>query len=158
MKHAPLILLSLLIFSGCSTKGDIHADAPLKLHGAVITTKIMGNGDRVDEFRVSGQLRMVKITPKHAPAYYLYDRNGDGHLDGDRNIVSPVYWNIYSWWQNALYLTNITDCLAYSLDHHPTQPPHCTNQAASKHAPQPMEEQLGSKKSSFVKTAWYGPT
>ncbi|AXI82912.1 DUF2782 domain-containing protein [Xylella taiwanensis] len=97
MKHVFLILLSLLMFAGCTTTGRAHADAPLKLRGAVMTTKIMGNGDRVDEFRVSGQLRMVKITPKHAPPYYLYDRNGDGHLDGDRNIVSPVYWNIYKW-------------------------------------------------------------
>ncbi|HHW4678930.1 MAG TPA: DUF2782 domain-containing protein [Xylella sp.] len=97
MKHTPLILFSLLMLAGCNTTGRVHTDAPLKLRGAAVTTKIMKNGDRIDEFRVSGQLRMVKVTPKHAPPYYLYDRNGDGHLKGDRNVVSPVYWKIYSW-------------------------------------------------------------
>jgi len=32
----------------------------------------------VEEYRVGGQLRYVKITPKHGRPYYLVDRNGDG--------------------------------------------------------------------------------
>jgi len=32
----------------------------------------------VEEYRVGGRLRYVKITPKHGKPYYLVDRNGDG--------------------------------------------------------------------------------
>jgi hypothetical protein len=32
----------------------------------------------VEEYRVGGKLRYVKITPKHGKPYYLVDRNGDG--------------------------------------------------------------------------------
>jgi len=32
----------------------------------------------VEEYRVGGVLRYVKITPKHGKPYYLVDRNGDG--------------------------------------------------------------------------------
>ena len=32
----------------------------------------------IEEYRVGGVLRYVKITPKYGPPYYLVDRNGDG--------------------------------------------------------------------------------
>ncbi len=98
MKSASLFLLPLLMLAGCATT---NAGAPpLDLQGAQITSKTMGNGDKIDEYRVGGALKMVKITPSRGKAYYLYDKNGDGHLDTDGlngQKVSPVYFNLYSW-------------------------------------------------------------
>ncbi len=34
--------------------------------------------DRVEEFRISGKLYMLKVTPPHGVAYYLLDNSGDG--------------------------------------------------------------------------------
>jgi len=44
--------------------------------------RIIHEKDRtVEEYRVGGVLRYVKITPKHGKPYYLVDRNGDGIPD-----------------------------------------------------------------------------
>ena len=52
----------------------------------------------IEEYRVGGQLRMVKITPLRGPAYYLYDRDGDGALDrDDRDDLPQVYWKLFQW-------------------------------------------------------------
>ena len=56
------------------------------------------NGDRVEEYRQNGQVFMVKVTPKHGRAYYLYDDDHNGRLDrSDADNISPVYWTIYEW-------------------------------------------------------------
>jgi hypothetical protein len=95
MKRASLLLAPLLLLAGCATTGQ--GGAPLALNNPDIASKTMDNGDKIDEYRVGGQLRMVKITPVRGAPYYLYDKNGDGHLDGDPKGVSPVYWKLYSW-------------------------------------------------------------
>ena len=95
MKRACL-LLALLLLAGCATTGT--NGAPLNMSDADVSSKTMNNGDKIDEYRVAGQLRMVKITPQRGAPYYLYDKNGDGHLESDDDqAVSPVYWKLYSW-------------------------------------------------------------
>ncbi|MCK9380421.1 MAG: DUF2782 domain-containing protein [Sulfuritalea sp.] len=34
--------------------------------------------DKVEEFRMSGKLYMIKVTPPHGVSYYLVDNVGDG--------------------------------------------------------------------------------
>ena len=34
--------------------------------------------DKVEEFRMSGKLYMLKVTPPHGVSYYLIDNTGDG--------------------------------------------------------------------------------
>mgnify|MGYP001579261256 CR=1 FL=1 len=34
--------------------------------------------DKVEEFRMSGKLYMLKVTPPHGVPYYLLDNSGDG--------------------------------------------------------------------------------
>ncbi|WP_045769487.1 DUF2782 domain-containing protein [Xanthomonas albilineans] len=92
-----LILIPLLLLAGCASPGTGPGGAPMDMRGAQVTQRKMENGDTVDEYRIAGQLRMVKVTPARGPAYYLYDRNGDGHMDGNKDNVSPVYWKLYSW-------------------------------------------------------------
>ncbi len=60
-----------------------------------------GKEGEVEEYRVSGRLYMVKITPKIGKPYYLVDSDGDGKLESrmshlDSNFVVPS-WVIFSW-------------------------------------------------------------
>ncbi len=55
----------------------------------------------VEEYRIHGQLYMVKVTPRLGPPYYLVDTNGDGMLDTRGNEISPELvvprWMILRW-------------------------------------------------------------
>ena len=56
--------------------------------------------DVVEEYRVGGQLYMVKITPSKGLPYYLVDSDGDGSLETRRNeLDNPevAKWRIFSW-------------------------------------------------------------
>lgn len=56
---------------------------------------------RVEEYRVNGKLRYVKITPRKGKPYYLVDRDGDGSLEyryDDLDGVPPVNeWILLEW-------------------------------------------------------------
>jgi hypothetical protein len=53
------------------------------------------------EYRVRGQLYMVRVQPQVGPPYYLLDTNGDGQLDAQRqdrvwdNFIPQ--WVLFSW-------------------------------------------------------------
>ena len=47
-------------------------------------------GDTVEEFRVSGKLYMIKVTPSHGVPYYLMDRQGDGNFANMETLTAPV--------------------------------------------------------------------
>jgi hypothetical protein len=52
------------------------------------------------EYRINGQLYMVKIQPIKGPAYYLVDRNGDGEFDSrstDPTNISVPQWILMRW-------------------------------------------------------------
>lgn len=91
-----LMLASLLLLAGCASMGGAGAP-PVDVKGADVSSRTMGNGDVIEEYRVSGQLRMVKVTPSRGAPFYMYDKNGDGRMDNDKDGVSPVYWKLYSW-------------------------------------------------------------
>lgn len=93
-----LPLSCLLAVAGCaSTAGSTPAD--IDLANAQVAVRTEKNGDTIEEYRVAGNLRMVKVTPARGAAYYLYDSDGDGRLDKskDNADVSPVYWKLYGW-------------------------------------------------------------
>ena len=99
MRQLPLALLAagVLGLAGCASLQD--SDPTAALEGATVTTRAGENGDVIEEYRVAGQLKVVKITPLRGPAYYLMDRDGDGHLDSSKGEgpVSPVYWKLFGW-------------------------------------------------------------
>ena len=96
MTTLALPLSCLLAVAGCaSTTGSTPAD--IDLANAQVAVRTEKNGDTIEEYRVGSQLRMVKVTPARGAPFYLYDRNGDGRLDNDKDGVSPVYWKLYSW-------------------------------------------------------------
>jgi hypothetical protein len=72
-------------------------DLPQVPANAVESTRTEPNGDVISEYRVQGQLRMVRVQPARGPAYYMIDSNGDGRLDRSKGDVSPVYFKLYGW-------------------------------------------------------------
>jgi hypothetical protein len=52
------------------------------------------------EYRINGQLYMVKVQPVVGPPYYLVDRNGDGEFDSrstDPTNISVPQWILLRW-------------------------------------------------------------
>lgn len=97
-------LLSFVLIAGCvlgiSACATLEArDPTAALEGATVTTRSGEDGDTIEEYRVAGQLKVVKITPLRGASYYLVDRDGDGHLDSSvgEGPVSPVYWKLFGW-------------------------------------------------------------
>ena len=90
-----LLLIPLLALAGCATLGA--GSPPVDVKGADVTRKAMDNGDTIEEYRVGGTLRMVKVTPARGAPFYMYDRDGDGRMDSDTDGTKPVYWKLYSW-------------------------------------------------------------
>ena len=89
----PVLLAMASVLAGCATvppEQMLPADA-------VTATRTEGNGDVVTEYRVQGQLRMVKVVPVRGPAYYLVDRDGDGHMDPAKGEVPTTWFKLFSW-------------------------------------------------------------
>jgi hypothetical protein len=55
----------------------------------------------VEEYRMNGELYMVKVTPSIGPPYYLIDTTGDGDLNARRSELDPAFvvpsWMIFRW-------------------------------------------------------------
>jgi hypothetical protein len=64
-------------------------------------TIIKRGTDVIQEYRLNGQLYMVKIVPQFGFPYYLVDRDGDGQLESRYNRLEPDIlvpsWMIYRW-------------------------------------------------------------
>lgn len=58
-------------------------------------------GGRIEEYRIHGQLYMIKVIPAKGPPYYLMDTNGDGELESRRGELDPKLlvpnWAIFRW-------------------------------------------------------------
>ncbi|MDY0073509.1 MAG: DUF2782 domain-containing protein [Thauera sp.] len=62
-------------------------------------TIIKRGEDTVTEYRLRGQLYMVKVTPPHGTPYYLIDQDGNGKMvrhDGSPQLSVPT-WVLKSW-------------------------------------------------------------
>jgi len=55
----------------------------------------------VEEYRIGGQLYMIKVTPEKGISYYLVDTDGDGSLETRRNELSSQFaipqWTLKRW-------------------------------------------------------------
>ncbi|MDB6162658.1 MAG: lipoprotein [Xanthomonadaceae bacterium] len=92
----PLTLIAAALLGACASMGANVATPDIP-DNAVETVRTEANGDVVSEYRVAGQLRVVRVQPTRGPAYFLMDRNGDGRPDATRSDVSPVYYKLFGW-------------------------------------------------------------
>jgi hypothetical protein len=105
---ATLLLLAMgslpaVLLPGCASRGEA-LPVPQTADGAyvvpddaVAAERTEENGDVVTEYRVAGQLRMVKVVPARGPTYYLIDRNGDGRVDTADGSAPATYFKLFSW-------------------------------------------------------------
>ena len=97
----PLMLAAALLLSACASPGaprpQSAAEIPAIPEGAVEAVRTQDNGDVVYEYRVAGQLRMVKVVPTRGPTYYLVDRNGDGKVDVEEGEMPATYFKLFEW-------------------------------------------------------------
>ena len=101
--HAAVLLLSTAMLGACASSADGPRPMPagneafVVPDGAVEDIRTETNGDKVYEYRVQGQLRMVKVVPLRGPTYYLVDRNGDGKVNPEDGEAPAVYYKLFSW-------------------------------------------------------------
>jgi len=63
-------------------------------------TIIQRKHTKIEEYRIHGRLKYVKITPDKGAPYYLIDTNGDGMLDTrSDNLKNPPInqWILFQW-------------------------------------------------------------
>jgi hypothetical protein len=71
--------------------GDDQVTAEPKV---TITKK---NGETIEEYRINGQLYMLKVTPAHGVPYYMHkeDQNGGWLMDGPSQPLSIPKWTLF---------------------------------------------------------------
>jgi len=62
-----------------------------------ITIVKKNNGDTIEEYRINGQLYMMKITPSHGVPYYLHKEDQDAAWtnDGPNPPIAIPKWTIF---------------------------------------------------------------
>ena len=84
-------------------EGDVPIPPKIQDEQIEPTVTIREEEDRrIEEYRLNGQVYMVKVTPKGGITYYYVDADGDGRLELDvdqraLNPVQPVYWKVKEW-------------------------------------------------------------
>ncbi len=110
MLRTPFCLLMLLISTAVMAADDKTApppplpedsnDSAAEAASEPEVTIIQRKDRMIEEYRVNGQLRYVKITPKHGVPYYIVDTDGDGVLDQQFNSLDnpPIsQWILLEW-------------------------------------------------------------
>ncbi|MEW8691596.1 MAG: DUF2782 domain-containing protein [Candidatus Thiodiazotropha endolucinida] len=105
------VLLSLVLSSAGSIAAEEQGapeppEVPLPelvVDGEVIepeVTIIKREEGTIYEYRINGQLYMVKVQPDAGPPYYMIDRDGDGEFDSrstDPTNISVPQWILMRW-------------------------------------------------------------
>lgn len=60
-------------------------------------TIVKKNGETIEEYRINGQLYMMKVTPAHGVPYYMHkeDQNGGWLMDGPSQPLSIPKWTLF---------------------------------------------------------------
>lgn len=104
MKLKTIFILATLITSPLMAADETPTSPPPPLPDEPLpepeVTIIHGEDKTIEEYRVNGQVRFVKITPKKGKPYYMIDTDGDGQLDKrDDNLDNPPInqWILLRW-------------------------------------------------------------
>jgi len=99
-----LYLRALLLVFVSAGAGQVGAVQPAVVHESRPTARITVHNSpalTVEEYRVNGQLRQIKVRPRGRPAYVLPDFNSDGSLDTRSDDFStPLsipHWTLSRW-------------------------------------------------------------
>ncbi|MET0068776.1 MAG: DUF2782 domain-containing protein [Candidatus Thiodiazotropha sp.] len=106
----PPALILMLLSAGSIMAEDEAVPEPPELplpeiivDGEVIepeVTIIKREEGTIYEYRINGQLYMVKVQPDAGPPYYMVDRDGDGEFDSrstDPTNISVPKWILMRW-------------------------------------------------------------
>ncbi len=87
----PFFCILLICFtSPLYSEENTDSEEPIEEIESSGKVKIQGFDDQlINEFRINGQLYMIRITPKKGAAYYLVDSDGDGDLETRWNELAP---------------------------------------------------------------------
>lgn len=60
-------------------------------------TIIKKKGETIEEYRINGQLYMMKVTPAHGVPYYMHKEDQDGGwlMDGPNQPLSVPKWTLF---------------------------------------------------------------
>jgi hypothetical protein len=60
-------------------------------------TIVKKKGETIEEYRINGQLYMMKITPAHGVPYYMHkeDQSGGWLMDGPNQPLSIPKWTLF---------------------------------------------------------------
>lgn len=97
------IRFAFVLAAGCAALPAV-AELDLEYHEETLEPEVRlkaYENRTVEEYRINGNLYMIKIKPKFGPAYYLVDDTGTGELDlrrtaSGRDIVIPR-WTLLTW-------------------------------------------------------------
>ena len=85
--------------STSSLPPGIELEPPEEIEPEVVI--IQREDKTIEEYRVNGQLYMIKVIPKNAPSYFLVDSDGNGSLDARRSDLEPDLmipnWVLFRW-------------------------------------------------------------
>jgi biopolymer transport protein ExbD len=73
---------------------------PREDDGEVQVTIIRRKDAVIEEYRVNGTVRAIKVTPTYGEPYYLVDTDGDGSLERSSSLSDGLLiptWIIHSW-------------------------------------------------------------
>ena len=71
-----------------TAEGELVPPDPLEASGEDVIIEAPQK-ELVDEFRINGQLYMIRVNPRKGPPYYLVDADGDGNLETRWNDLAP---------------------------------------------------------------------
>ena len=93
-------VIALILFLLSAVGGYSIADEVSPVEEPEVTI-IKRDDQTIEEYRVKGQLYMIKVVPVVGPPYYLIDSTGDGSLNMRRNDLDPGLvvpsWMIFRW-------------------------------------------------------------
>jgi len=60
-------------------------------------TIVKKKGETIEEYRINGQLYMIKVTPAHGVPYYMHKEDQDGGwlMDGPNQPLSIPKWTLF---------------------------------------------------------------
>ena len=102
IRYLFLIFLSFFVIPGFAQNNPDEQPAIEDEQSASgkITIKSDSN-EVINEFRINGQLYMIRITPNKGTPYYLVDADGDGDLETRWNELAPDLlipsWILLKW-------------------------------------------------------------